>query len=121
MRFDTSQKGLNTLFKPYQAAILEYIWNLNSENKNGITSGQIYKFLQQTGDKELMKSMARIIYFLNKMADGGVLGYEHRSWRGRRHRVYFPEMDRGQFASHVVETITNKLEEVFPSARYEAD
>jgi hypothetical protein len=39
MKFDTSEEGLLTLFKPYQAALLEHIWGLNGESRVGITSG----------------------------------------------------------------------------------
>jgi hypothetical protein len=31
MKFDTSEKGLLTIFRPYQAALLEHIWNLNED------------------------------------------------------------------------------------------
>jgi hypothetical protein len=27
--FDTKQEGLRTLFKPYQALLMEHIWDLN--------------------------------------------------------------------------------------------
>jgi hypothetical protein len=45
MIFDTSEKGLLTLFKPYQAALLEHIWELNNPERTGVTSGQAYEFL----------------------------------------------------------------------------
>ena len=40
MKFDNFEEGLNTLFKPYQVAILEHIWELNREGRVGINSGQ---------------------------------------------------------------------------------
>lgn len=115
MKFDTSREGLHTLYKPYQAAILEHIWDLNIEDRTGMTSAQVHVFLQQTGVRELMRSRASVTFFLDDMVEEGVLGYEERSGKGGYHRVYFPAMDREQFADHVVETITNKLREVFPS------
>jgi hypothetical protein len=39
MKFDTSKEGLHTLFKPYQAALMEYIWELNNPSRPGVTSG----------------------------------------------------------------------------------
>ena len=42
MNFDTSEKGLLTLFKPYQAALLEHIWELNNPERTGIKSSQAY-------------------------------------------------------------------------------
>jgi predicted transcriptional regulator len=113
MRFDMSEKGLLTLFKPYQAALMEHIWELNNPGRIGITSGQAHEFLKGHPDS---KSRASVIFFLNDMVEEGVLTYEEESGKGGYHRVYYPRMDREQFALHVVETITDKLKEVFPEA-----
>lgn len=114
MIFDTSKKGLQTLFKPYEVALLVHIWESNREERTGTSSGQAYRFLQQTGDSDLMLSRASVIIFLNKMVEEGVLEYEEKTGKGGRHRVYYPKMSSEQFAQHVVETITKKLTEVFP-------
>lgn len=113
MKFDTSKKGLLTLFKPYQAALLEHIWELNNPRKTGITTGQAHKFLQDHPDS---KSRTSVTFFLDDMVEDGVLDYEEESGKGGYHRVYYPKMSREQFAQHVVETITDKLNEVFPEA-----
>ncbi len=113
MKFDTSEKGLLTLFKPYQAALLEHIWELNNPRRTGITTGQAYKFLQDHPDR---KSRTSVTFFLDNMVEDGVLDYEEESGKGGYHRVYYPKMSRKQFAKHVVETITDKLNEVFPEA-----
>ena len=113
MKFDTTEKGLLTLFKPYQAALLEHIWELNNPSRTGITSGQAHEFLQDHPDK---KSRASVIFFLNDMVEEGVLSYEEKTGKGGYHRVYYPNMNREQFAQYVVETITEKLKEVFPKA-----
>ena len=112
MIFDTSKEGLLTLFKPYQAALLEHIWELNSVERFGLSSGDAYRFLRDHPDS---KSRASVIIFLNDMVEDGVLEYEEESGKGGYHRVYYPRMDREQFAQHVVETITRKLTETFPS------
>ena len=114
MKFDTSKDGLHTMFRPYQVAILEHIWGLNSETRTGITSGQAYTFLWQTSDRELRKSRASVIFSLNDMVDDGILEYEERSGKGGYHRVYYPKMNREEFAKHVKKTLTAKLNEVFP-------
>jgi predicted transcriptional regulator len=110
MKFDTSKEGLLTLFKPYQAALLEHIWKLNNPSTTGITSGQAHKFLQKHPDK---KSRASVIFFLNDMVDEGVLSYEEESGKGGYHRVYYPKMDRKQFSEHMTKTITDKLHEAY--------
>ncbi len=110
MKFDTSQKGLLTLFKPYQAALLEHIWQLNNSIRTGITSNQAHKFLLDHPDK---KSRASVINSLNDMVDEGILSYEEESGKGGYHRVYYPKMDRKQFSEHAAKTITDKLHEIF--------
>ena len=87
MKFDTSKNGLNTMFRPYQVALLEHIWDLNSETRTGITSSQAYTFLWQTDDRELRKSRASVIFSLNDMVDDGILEYEEESGKGGYHRV----------------------------------
>jgi predicted transcriptional regulator len=111
MIFNTSEKGLLTLFKPYQAALLEHIWKLNRNERVGVSSGDAYRFLRDHPDS---KSRASVIIFLNDMVEEDVLEYEEESGKGGYHRVYYPRMDREQFARHVVDKIMDKLDEVFP-------
>ena len=111
MIFDTSGEGLLTLFKPYQVALMERIWELNDSGRVGVSSGQAHGYLLGYPDS---RSRASVIFFLNDMVEEGVLEYEEKSGKGGYHRVYYPRMDREQFALHVVETITDKLNEVFP-------
>ena len=73
MKFDTKQEGLLTVFKPYQAVLMEHIWNLNKNEKVGITSGEAHQFLSGKPEK---KSRAQVINFLNDMVEEGVVGYE---------------------------------------------
>ena len=110
MKFDTSGEGLNTLFKPYQSALLEHIWELNGDGRVGINSGQAYRYLQTLPDR---KSRASVIFSMNDMVDDGILEYEEKSGKGGYHRVYYPKMNREEFAKHVKKTITEKLDEVF--------
>lgn len=56
-----------------------------------------------------------MIIFLNEIVEEGVLEYEEESGKGGYHRVYYPKMNREQFAIHVVDTVTRKLTETFSS------
>lgn len=114
MKFDTSEDGLLTLMKPYQVALMEHIWKVNEEARTGTKSGQAHAYLTETGDKELMKSRAAVIFFLNDMVEDGVLEFEEKTGKGGHHRVYFPVMNREEYGSYVVETISHKLREAFP-------
>ena len=111
MIFDTTKKSLLTLFKPYQALILEHIWKLNKDQRVGVSSGQAYEYIQSTPEK---KSRASVIFSLNDMVDDGILDYEEKSGKGGYHRIYYPAMTREEFAKHVKKTIKEKLESTFP-------
>ena len=111
MKFDTNQKGLFTLFKPYQAELLEHLWDLNKKERTGFNSGEAHRFLLGSPEK---KSRASVIFFLNDMVDDDILDYEERTGKGGHHRVYYPKMNRDEFALFVTERITKKLNEVFP-------
>lgn len=113
MEFDTEKEGLHTLFKPYQALLLEWIWELNEEEKVGVNSNQAHKHLDNSPEK---KSRASVIFFLNDMVEEGILSYEEKSGKGGYHRVYYPTMNRREFSAHATETIKDKLREVFPNA-----
>ncbi len=52
------------------------------------------------------------------MVEEGVLKCEERSGKGGYHRVYYPKMSREQFARQVVETITDKIYEVFIKTKH---
>lgn len=110
MKFDTKQEGLETLFKPYQVLLLEHLWELNGNGRVGINSGQAHKYLQDTPEK---KSRASVIFFLNDLVDEGILDYEERTGKGGYHRVYYPNMNREEFADYITDLITKKLKTIF--------
>ena len=112
MKFDIEKDGLHTLFRPYQALLIEHIWELNRNARVGINSGQAHRFLQGTPEK---MSRASVINSLNDMVDERILEYEEKSGKGGYHRVYYPKMDREEFAVYITELMKNKLKEVFLS------
>ena len=95
-----------------QVLLLEHLWELNSESRVGVNSGQAHRYLL---DKPEKMSRASVILFLNEMVDEGFLDYEEKSGKGGYHRVYYPKMNKGQFAVYITELINNKLKEVFTS------
>jgi hypothetical protein len=109
MKFDTRQEGLRTLFKPYQALLMEHLWNLNGKSRVGLTTGQAWKYLQ---DKPEKKSRASVIVFLNEMVDEGILDYEEKTGKGGFHRIYYPKMDRKGLGEHVSQLINEKIKTI---------
>ena len=116
MKFDTSKEGLHTLMKPYKAALMAYIWEINEEERKGIISREAHEYLQNTGDDELKKSRASVIFFLDDMVEEGVLEYETETGKGGHHRIYFPAMKPKEFELYVTKAIMDKLKEVFASS-----
>ena len=88
MKFDTDKEGLHTLFRPYQALLLEHLWELNREKRVGVNSRQAHRYLL---DKPEKKSRASVINFLNDMVDEGILEYEEKTGKGGYHRVTTPQ------------------------------
>jgi predicted transcriptional regulator len=110
MKFDMEQEGLLTLLRPYQAVLMEHIWNLNKNERVDIISREAYQFLSGKPEK---KSRASVINFLNDMVEEGILGYEEKTGKGGYHRIYYPLMDRAGFQKYITEKINSKLEKVF--------
>ncbi len=110
MNFDMKQEGLLTVFRPYQAVLMEHIWDLNKNERVGIISREAHQFLSGKPEK---KSRASVINFLNDMVEEGILGYEEKTGKGGYHRVYYPLMDRAGFQKYITEKINSKLEKVF--------
>ena len=111
MKFDTKQEGLETLFKPYQALLLEWIWEINEHQRTGVNSNKAHQYLQDTSES---KSRASVIFFLNDLVEEEILTYEERTGKGGHHRVYFPNMNREEFSAYVVRSINDKLKTIFP-------
>jgi predicted transcriptional regulator len=109
MKFDTRHEGLRTLFKPYQALIMEHLWDLNGKTRVGLNSGQAWKYLQ---DKPEKKSRASVIIFLNEMVEEGILDYEERTGKGGYHRVYYPKMNRKELGEHLSKLINEKIKKI---------
>ena len=113
MKLDTTKSGLDSLFKPYQGLLLEHIWSLNEKaiEKVAVGSGRAHAYLLGTPEA---KSRAAVIFFLNDMVDEGVLGFDDKTGKGGHHRLYWPKMNRAQFAEHTVKEIVGGVAKAFP-------
>ena len=112
MLFDTKQKGLNTLFKPYQIIILHYLWDENKVKEGGINSAQAFSYLEQFPER---KSRAAVINFMNAMVTEGILTCKSESCKGGYRRIYNPAMNETDFAEYICNIINIKLRDVFPN------
>ena len=96
LTIDSGRKGLEAIFRPYQARLLERLWELNKGNgeRVGVNSGSAHKWLL---DKPEKKSRASVIFFLNDMVAAGILDFKERTGKGGYHRIYYPTMTETEF------------------------
>ena len=94
LTIDPTLKGLETIFKPYQARLLEHFWDLNKERRVGMNSGSAHKWLLEKPEK---KSRASVIFFLNDMVALGIMEYNEKTGKGGYHRIYYPTMTEIEF------------------------
>ncbi len=81
--FELSKEGLLCVLKPYQIAVMHYLW----DTKTPRISSQVHTYLQDLGGEAAM-SRASVINFLNRMVDEGFLDYEEATGKGGYHKVY---------------------------------
>jgi len=110
--FDSTKKGLETVFRGYQMIAIRLLWE---RGKEGIISKDVWlhvnKILLESG-KSI--SRASIINYLNDMVEQGILRYTERSGKGGFHRVYTPVHDESGFKEFLVKQLIEKLLEEFP-------
>lgn len=74
---------------------------------------------ERLGDGESI-SRASIIFFLNRMVDEGVLGYNDATGKGGYRRIYVPKMDENEYKKYIVKTLYESVSKDFSSATKEA-
>ena len=110
--FNPSKEGLETVMKDYQVLTMKCLWERGEE---GTPSGkawvEVNKILLERGTS---KSRASIIFFLQDMAEKGIVKYHERSGKGGYHRVYTPLYDEAGFKELIANQLIEKLIENFP-------
>ena len=64
-------------------------------------------------------SRASIINYLNRMVDGGVLGFRDATGKGGHHRIYITKLDESDYKKYVVRTLLESVAKDFPEATEE--
>jgi predicted transcriptional regulator len=115
-KFDPAQRGLRKTLKEYEEYALRYIWEVGEE---GAGSGKTWLHVnERLGDGNSI-SRASVIFFLNRMVDEGVLGYNDATGKGGHHRIYVPNMDENEYKKYVVKTLYESVAKDFPEATRE--
>jgi len=81
-KFETTQKGLETVFKPYQVKALEVVFG-----KDGASSQEIWSEVNRLMKPETI-SRASIINFMNDMVDEELVDFDLITGKGGHRRIY---------------------------------
>ena len=116
-KFDPSKQGLRKTLKKYEEVGLKYVW---SQGEKGAGSGKTWKAVSEALGPDKSISRASVIFFLNRMADQGVLDFRTATGKGGHHRVYYPIMDERGYKKHLLKTVVESLMRDFPEETKEA-
>ena len=116
-KFDPSKQGLRKTLKEYEEIAIRYVW---SQGEKGATSGKTWKAVNEALDPGKSISRASVIFFLERMANQGVLDYRSATGKGGHHRVYYPIMDERGYKKHLLKTVVESLMRDFPDETKEA-
>ena len=113
LTFRLDEKGIETVFKPYQSEALRLI-----HEKGHMTSGEVDTALKR---RTIKISRASVIFFLNAMVDEELLLFTLKSGKGGFRRVYKPTYPTysdfikalyQRFADHLRSELLGDIEDV---------
>ena len=116
-KFDPLKQGLRKTLKEYEEIGLRYIWN---QGDNGASTGKTWKAVNAALGSDKSISRASVIFFLERMANQGVLDYRSATGKGGRRRIYYPIMDERGYKKHLLKTVVESLMRDFPEETKEA-
>jgi predicted transcriptional regulator len=116
-KFDPSKNGLRKTLKEYEEIALRYIW---AQGDIGAGTGKTCKVVNEALGPDKSISRASVIFFLERMANQGVLDYRSATGKGGRHRIYYPIMDERGYKKHLLKTVVESMMRDFPTETREA-
>ena len=97
--------------KEYEEIALRYIWSVGDE---GAGSGKTWEHVNEELVEGKSISRASIINFLNRMVDGGVLGFRVGTGKGGKHRIYITKQDESGYKKYIVKTLLDSVAKDYP-------
>jgi hypothetical protein len=114
---DPSKTGFEKVLRDYQIEALSMVWGGTSK---GVTSREVYQYVNKQLGGEKTISRASIINFLNAMCDESVLTYVEETCKGGTRRKYFTGLDEEGFKKHIAKSVLESLMNDFPDQTLEA-
>lgn len=109
--FDPNKSGFEKVLRDYQIESLRAVWE-NAEE--GMTSRDVYRYVNDALEAGKTISRASIINFLNSMSDEGVLTYQEETCKGGMRRKYFPKLSEREFEMKIGKDVIDSLLMDFP-------
>lgn len=101
LSIDLTEKGLAMIFRPYQIASLELIWNSDDD----LTSLQVW----QQVNEQMLVSRASIINFLNASVEYGLLDFVEKKAKGGG-RIYSQKFTKPESIAYLSNYVTERME-----------
>ena len=116
-KFYPARPGLRKVLREWQELALRYIW---AQGEKGASTGKTCEAVNEALDPDKSISKASVIFFLERMANQGVLGYRSATGKGGRRRIYYPVMDERVYKKYLLKTVVASLMRDFPEETKEA-
>ena len=110
-KFNPAETGLRKTLREYEEIALRYIWSVGDE---GAGSGKTWEHVNEELDEGKSISRASIINYLNRMVDGGVLGFRDATGKGGHHRIYITKLDERGYEKYIVRTLLESVAKDYP-------
>jgi len=111
VKYDTTQRGLETLYPPYLAAIADNFLERGAEFE--AKSLDMWKWLRS--DLGIQISRASVINGLYRLVDDGLLAYREETGKGGHHRIYRAAMTRLEWNRHVYDVFVSHIKKNLPT------
>lgn len=111
MVFDPNMHGLEKVLRDYQVEALKVVWD---KAMDGVTSREVYRYVNKSLEGKKTISRASIINFLNSMCDEGVLNYKEETCKGGMRRKYSPKLSQREFEMKIAKDVILSLLNDFP-------
>ena len=111
LRLDTSKKGIEAVFKPWQTEAVNILLEANEEH----SSNEMHMRLK---NRDIKISRASVIFFLNGLVIAKLATMREESSKGGYKRIYKIADTREDFNDKIVKIFCQTMHEAFPEVEW---
>ena len=108
---DPDKTGFEKVLRDYQIEALRMVWD---DDPKGVTSREVYQYVNKQLEGVRTISRASIINFLNAMCDEGVVNYVEETCKGGTRRKYSTGLDEEGLKKYIAKSVLESLLKDFP-------